>query len=102
MVRFVSLLSLSILLISCKSTPELKPTTVEIVKYVKLECGNPPQVEPFKALPVEWEVIDGKFTLTAQGYENLSKNTAGILKGVKQIKLQRDFYENCITNSRAD
>lgn len=55
-----------------------------------------PQPKSVDLAPVYWQVltVDGepRFALTAEGYEALSKNTAELLRWIKEASWQLDFY----------
>lgn len=51
-----------------------------------------PRPEPIHTLPVRWSIVGGRFTLDAQGYENLSRNTAEFLRWAIEATHQLDYY----------
>ena len=84
---------------------ELEETIVEITTYVFYECGEVPALTPVRLIEVHWILYrvgnNSVWTLTADQYENLGKNTSSILLGVKELKGQRDFWKACIDDSQA-
>jgi hypothetical protein len=87
----------------CPKPPEPKPSP-PITVYVKPECGVPPTVEQFDPAPVTWTVLDheGKefFALEADEYETLGKATNGLIKSVKELAAQRDFWRTCVERAK--
>ena len=55
-----------------------------------------PAPEPVKLETVRWQVVEGggesAFTLTARGYEALSRNLAEMARWTKEASYQLDFY----------
>lgn len=95
-------------LTGCGSTPpnpNLGPTTVEVTKYVPYQCGQPPGVTHVSFADVEFKLveIDGEvvWTLTAQEYADLGKNTSDTIQAVKEMKAERDFWRKCVRDSLA-
>lgn len=101
------ILSLSLLLAGCITTPpspDLTPTTVEVTKYVPYECGQPPPVTHVSFLEVDWKLIaiDGEvvWTLSAQEYADLGQNMSDILQATKELEGSRKFWEDCVARSK--
>lgn len=90
--------------VSAPPEPDLSPTKVEVTQYVAYECGEAPGLSPVSFLDFKWRLykFEGAqhWTLTAQDYENLGKNMATIIEGIKQLKIQRDFWRACIGRSQ--
>ena len=51
-----------------------------------------PRPDPVHTLPVRWSIVEGRFTLDAQGYENLSRNTAEFLRWAIEASHQLNYY----------
>ena len=77
--------------------PEPEPEI--IIQTIKLECAMPPQRDPIDLRSVEWKIIGDRFTLTPEGYEDLSFNVTEIWKGVEQLIAEIDFYEACVQDN---
>jgi hypothetical protein len=85
-----------LILTSCASKqiePEPEPTV--IIQTVSLDCGTPPQRDPIDLRSIEWKIIGDNFTLTPDGYEDLSFNITEIWRGVEQLKAEIQFYVGC-------
>ena len=63
-----------------------------------------PRPAPIQLVRVEWVVVqteDGSvFALTPEQYENLSLNTAEILRYVREARSQLDYYRQETTDGR--
>ena len=86
-----------ILLVGCggfqtKPTPEPEI----IIRTQALDCGTPPQRPPINLRPITWKIIGDRFTLTPEGYEDLSYNVSGIWLGVEQLIIEVEYYESCL------
>jgi len=73
---------------------DVKPQVV--THWRTYDCGVPPQVDKVDFLPVVWEVIDSRFTLSTDMYANLGDNMSLIRQRSKQEKEIRKFYQACI------
>ncbi len=99
---FKTLSIASLLLAGCASTPPPAPPakTVTVTEYVYADCGTPPQRAPIEFRAVEWEILDiggeQRFTLPPGEYEDLAFNTSEIVKGVKELKAEIQFYVACL------
>lgn len=95
------LLILALLVLSaCASSPGTElPDPVIIKEYVRAECGNPPERTPVNLRPLSWQVIDSRFTLSPEGYEDLSYNVSMILLGIRELQAEVEFYERCLSSS---
>lgn len=106
--KWLTILLLIALLPACTWGGTKKPPPPEVVPVdtaVAYECGTPPAADPYKALPVRWQVYTlptGKkaFTLDAQMFENLVTNMVKGLTLSQQLRGQRDFYAECVARSQ--
>jgi len=96
------------MLVGCVSkppTPDLDRTEITRIEYVAYECGQPPGVSPVRYHGLGWDVrlIRGRayWTLDAEGYEDLGKNTSITIEAVKQVIGQRNFWRKCVEDSLA-
>ena len=90
---------LSSALAGCASTPPTPPPEPTVItEYMYPDCGVIPARDPVNLRSVSWKVINGLFTLTPDEYENLSYNVSEITRGVKQLSVQLDYYEQCVSN----
>lgn len=51
-----------------------------------------PDPTPIKTIPYSWTVKDGKFCLSAKGYEALAKNAAQTMRWIEEAKWRLDHY----------
>jgi hypothetical protein len=51
-----------------------------------------PRPEPLNLLPAPWTVKAGMFCLDPKGYETESRNTAEVLRWVREASWQLDYY----------
>ena len=91
-------ISVCLLLSGCwwNTKPDPPQEPVVLVKYIHSQCGNPPQRSSVNLRPVNWEIVGDRFTLTPQGYEDLSYNVTEIWSGVAQLKTEIEYYEKCL------
>lgn len=94
------LLISGLLVLAGCATPSVEPRTVVVSEYVYADCGTPPERDKVYLRALSWEVIDGRFTLSATAYENLSYNTSEILKALKQLKVIVEYYEQCLQEQK--
>ena len=94
------LISSLFLLIGCCSTPPPEPRVIVDVQYVYPDCGEPPRrdVIDFRSSP-PWRVKDGRFSVDAAGYEDLSYNATETLKGIQQLHIELEYYEKCLAET---
>lgn len=95
------LLILGILVLSgCAAQPPTEvPDPVILTKYVQAECGTPPSKTAVNLRSLSWQIIEGRFTLSPEGYEDLSYNVSMILAGIKELQSEIEFYEACVASS---
>ena len=106
----VLILVLLIFLAGCGAhTPakgEFEETPVTVTPIVIVECGQPPPITPVKMRDVTWDIIElddvDLYTITVEDYQALGMNVSDWLKASKEMKLQRDFYKECVDRSSAD
>jgi hypothetical protein len=97
--RLMTNLLLVALLAGCAAAPPTeKPAPVVITKYARAECGTPPQRQEVNLRPISWRVLDDRFSLSTEGYEDLSYNITVILAGIRELQSEIEFYETCIKN----
>ena len=95
--RLIASILLLLLLSGCAGNPPTEvPDPVVQVKFVRAECGSPPKRSAVNLRPIEWLIIDGRFTLSAEGYEDLGYNVSTILGGIRELQSEIDFYEQCL------
>lgn len=104
MIRTLILLC-AVFAVGCNPQHRQSQQTVLITESVAFECGEPPQVEAYRARPVQWVVqtlANGSrvFTLTGAMYEALMTNLVNSASSAAQMAAQRDFYAQCIERSR--
>lgn len=92
------LLSIPLLVASCRGNvkddvPPPAPTIITQTVYVV--CDSPPKRESIELRPIVWRVIDDRFTLAPEGYEDLSYNMIEIWKGVEQLLAEIEYYASC-------
>lgn len=98
--RLIASLLLILLLAGCASAPPTEiPDPVVVTKYVRTDCGEPPVRAPVNLRPIEWLIIDGRFTLSSEDYENLGYNVSMILAGIRELSAEVEFYEECLSSS---
>ena len=108
--RFLLLLTISIILVGCghkQVKDPVPPKPVVVTKYVYPDCGTPPRRDKVEHRDIVWGYIHDEngnvlYTLSPKDYENLSFNTSEIIKGAKQLKGEKDFYKECIKANRDD
>jgi hypothetical protein len=92
-------ISLVLILTGCRhDVIDVPPEPVIVNKFVIPDCGTPPQRDPVELRPVIWQIIDDRFTLTPEGYEDLSFNVTEIWRGVEQLRNEITYYEQCLDN----
>ncbi len=92
------LISSILLLPGCGTLDKLKrdvPPQI-ITEWRTFDCGVPPATDRVNFRPVEWEIIDGLFTLSTDMYANLGENMQEIIKASGQLVEVVRFYESCI------
>jgi len=106
LLKIIAIILIVWLVMGCATVPpapDLDPTVVEVTRYVTYECGVVPALTSITLLEIHWVLFkvgdNAVWTLTAQQYQNLGKNTSMILAGVKELKGQRDFWKTCIDAS---
>ena len=97
-------ISLSLLILSgcgmfTKREERVPPPQI-ITQWVTYDCGVPPHVDKVRFLPVTWEILDDRYTLSTDMYANLGDNMSMIRQRVKQEKELRQFYVNCIESAQ--
>lgn len=108
-----TLLVLSLMLLvltGCGATPvastDFTPTPVTFTIVVPYSCGQPPSVGVVGMRDVTWDIIElddeSYFALTVDGYKALGLNTSDWIAASREMKLQRDFYRDCIMRSRKE
>lgn len=98
--KFIVILVLAGLVSGCASAPPTEiPDPVVVTKYVKTDCGEPPQRASVNLRPISWQIIDDRFTLSAEGYEDLAYNVTTILAGIRELQSEIDFYEACLSST---
>ena len=96
----INLLILLVLISGCAAQPPTElPDPVILTKYVRAECGEPPSREAVNLRPISWQIIDGRFTLSPEGYEDLSYNVSSILAGIRELQSEIEFYEECLSST---
>lgn len=91
------LIILVLVLAGCASNqPVVEPPTITDTVYVYPDCGKPPPRKPVDFAPVSWQVIDGRFTISAEGYKRLSYNMAEIMRGIEELKAEIKYYIACV------
>lgn len=93
-----ALLIISIILLGgCRKDvvcPDPEPIYVEVPVY--MDCGQPPRRDAVELRTLAWQVgEDGRFSLSAEGYEDLGYNISEIWSGVEQLLAEIGFYEEC-------
>lgn len=84
----------------CASAPKTEiPDPVVVTKYITTDCGEPPQRSAVNLRPIEWRIIEGRFTLSPEGYEDLGYNVSMILAGIRELRGEVEFYERCLSSS---
>lgn len=99
-----------LVLMGCGGTPvaddDFTPTPVTFNIKVAYECGQPPAIAVVKMRDIEWDIITiddvDLYTLTVSNYQKLGLNTSDWLAAAKQMKVQRNFYLDCIVRSKKD
>lgn len=98
--RLIASLLLILLLAGCASAPPTEiPDPVVVTKYVTTDCGEPPQRAPVNLRPISWLIVEGRFTLSSEDYENLGYNVSMILAGIRELQSEVEFYEECLSSS---
>ena len=101
---------LSLVLGGCKTTPvadtDFDPTPVTFNIQVPYRCGHPPSVGVVIMRDVVWDIIEmddeNFFALTVDDYKALGLNTSDWIAASREMKLQRDFYRDCIKRSQEE
>jgi hypothetical protein len=99
------LLLISLLLAGCASNPPVPlPKPVVVPQYVYADCGTPPARSEVDFKPINWRIIvfsgENLFTLTTYGYKDLAFNTSEIIKGVKELKAEIEYYQACLDRQK--
>jgi hypothetical protein len=94
--RLRTLLIVSLLTGCASQEPLVQPEPTVVYKTVYPDCGTPPQRDPIELRAIEWLVVNGRFTLSAEGYEDLSYNITEIWKGIEQLNTEIKYYEQCV------
>lgn len=105
---FLTVASLS--LVACGATPvanpDFVPTPVTFNIQVPYLCGQPPSVGVVIMRDVIWDIIEmddvDYFALTVDDYKALGLNTSDWIAASREMKLQRDFYRDCIVRSQQE
>lgn len=107
----VMLLALMLLaLTGCGTTPvaddDFEPTPVTFNIMVPYKCGQPPSVGVVVMRDVIWDIIEmddeSYFALTVDDYKALGLNTSDWIAASREMKLQRNFYRDCIKRSQQE
>lgn len=100
MTNLVLILALLVVATGCAGrTPIEVPDPVVVTKFVETDCGEPPKRSAVNLRPISWQIIDGRFTLSPEGYEDLSYNVSAILGGIRELQSEIGFYEGCLSSS---
>jgi hypothetical protein len=95
------LIFLALVLAGCAAQkPVVKQPTITDTVFVYPDCGKPPPRETIVLVPLTWQVIDGRFSISSEGYKKLAFNMSEIMKGVKELRLEVNYYTQC--NRRPD
>lgn len=102
--KYLIFLTISILITGCGTKqvkPVVPPKPVVVTQFVYPDCGNPPRRDKVQHRDILWGYMydedgDVVYTLTPQGYKDLSFNTSEIIKGAKQLKGEVAYYIECI------
>ena len=93
-------ISISVLLMACAAKPvPPAPPPVTITEIVYHDCGTPPQRDPVDFEPLIWAVLedsDTPYALSGEGYKTISNIMTTIWNGIKQLRIEIEFYENCV------
>ena len=91
------LILLALVLAGCAAQkPIVKQPTITDTVFVYPDCGTPPPRETLVLVPLTWEVIDGRFSVSSEEYKKLAFNMSEIMKGVKELKLEIAYYVRCV------
>jgi hypothetical protein len=92
------LLILAVLVLAGCATkqPVIDEPTISDTIYVYQDCGTPPRRETLVFVPLSWQVIDGRFSVDAEGYKDLAYNMSEIRKGVEELKVEIRYYLKCL------
>ncbi len=109
-VGIVFLLLVLVFVAGCTSkpipAPDFTPSPIDVIVTVPYFCGVPPAVDPVNMRSINWDIMTvddvDLYTLTVSDYSLLGLNVSDWLTASWQMKLQRDFYRDCITRSQAD
>lgn len=95
------MISLPLLVAGCwhNVKPDVPPEPVVVTQFVKPDCGNPPRRDRIALRRFSWVVRDGWFSLSADGYEDLSYNISQMIKGIDQLRSEVHYYENCLAEN---
>lgn len=80
-----------------------KPTPVTFTVVVPYKCGQPPAIDHVLMRDINWDIITlddlDLYTLTVADYQLLGLNTSDWIAASQQMKVQRNFYRDCIARS---
>lgn len=101
---------LSLVLVGCGATPvadpDFTPTPVVFNVKVAYQCGQPPSVAVVEMRDVVWKIInmddEDYFALTVDDYKALGLNVSDWIAASREMRLQRDFYRDCIVRSQKE
>ena len=90
-------LLISSFLAGCAAQPSgpLPPPEI-LIKYIRPDCGTPPSRAPVVLRSISWQIIGGRFTLSPDGYEDLSYNVTMILQAAEELNIEIKYYEDCV------
>ena len=79
-----------------------EPPPQIITEWRTYDCGDPPTRDPIKLKPIEWKILDGRYTLAPEQYAVLGENMGEILKASGQMVAVIRFYRGCIEAGNRD
>ena len=99
----LKLLLITSLLAGCASTPDCPvPDPVVVTKFLPLSCGTPPNRAPIDLSVISWQVRDERWSLSDDGYSDLSRNTSEIKRALNELKSEVQFYVRCLEEQGND
>ncbi len=100
-INFVLILAV-LIVVGCATTPQaIVPDKIVVPNYVYADCGTPPKRTKVQLRVLSWQVIDGRFSMSAKGYEDLSYNVSQVLAAVKEFGIELEYYEKCLARENS-
>jgi hypothetical protein len=93
------LISAILVVAGCKTVEP--PPPIVLTQWVFADCGVQPERSSVQLKPLSWQVINGRFSLSPQGYQDLSYNVTMALASMKEYEVVLAYYQACLDDNAA-